>query len=132
MIRNTIRSGITAAMATTLLAAPALADLVSQSGHLRIQWNSACSMSKSMGNYSVRGGVAGILYTTTPCDFGGDVFQYKFIDTQGPERCLGRMTTIYGSRKGVASRWLVDGTVPGYRCSTAGRTFLIEGMEVIP
>jgi len=123
-------SSVSLATAIAATSFPAFADLVSPTGNLRIKHGSNCSTVNPVATYQGRNGASGILYALTCEGLGGDVYFDKFIDTRGAERCLGRLTTYYtSSSKGIVTRWQIDGTVPGYKCTTVGQTFEIERMR---
>lgn len=112
--------------ATVLISFPALAGLryVSKTGNLLVQYGDKCSTVNPSGVYKFGNGVTGLL-TALDCEStGGDIASHKFIDTAGSERCFGRMTQYWSGK--VITVWKIDGTVPGYRCSKAGKTFDFE------
>lgn len=119
-----------AAISIITFVSPALADLVSPDGRIRIKEFSAgtCSADRPSGTYQVNGKIKGILYQLN-CGEPTDLAYHIFIDTAGSERCLGRRTSSLDTDGTVFTSWKVDGSVPGYRCSNAGSTFTLEGMK---
>jgi hypothetical protein len=111
---------------SVLTATPSLAgsQYTSKDGNLTVQYGNKCSTTKPSATYRVRNGVTGNL---TPLDCSGadgDVADYKFEDISGKERCYGQMRHAW-SRK-VFTIWTIEGAIPGYLCSQAGKTFTIE------
>jgi hypothetical protein len=106
------------------------AALTSPDGSLTItfQKSSGCSTGKISGTYSTKSDVSGALYQFD-CGKAEDDDFYFFIDTQGPERCYGKMTNSFGGRYGTTTRWTVLGAVPGYNCTSVGQTLKQDGMH---
>ena len=91
----------------------------------------SCSSTEAVAAYEVRNGPGGLLYTD--CDrtpFGEDDGPdfYNFVDTSGPERCVGRMKSYWGTAVNtpdMVMEWTIDGAHRGYRCSTIGNTYSV-------
>ena len=111
---------------------PAQAQLVSESGNLRIEilrsYQEACATEKPSDSYSVENGVSGLLYPNQCGGYGTDVVEYRFVDTSGTERCTGVVGSGGGGGRGIPIEmyWKIEDAVPGYRCSTIGETYLIK------
>lgn len=131
-MREAIPACITAigytAIFSVLLSQPVLAQLISESGNLRITWlrshEQSCATGEPHGQYEVSGGVNGLLYPTD-CGRtigGGDAGHYKFLDTEGSERCTGSMEIFFSTRVAKTS-WLVEESVSGYACSSIGESY---------
>lgn len=124
------RTGALALGLVTALSAPAIAytalvkEWVSDSDQTRIRVEISSQTLEDRnapaGNYQQSGGSSGILMLTST---NGNDFQMRFRDTSGTERCIGRLNLTSTSDDRAQAVWYVDGTVEGYRCSTAGQTF---------
>jgi hypothetical protein len=95
---------------------------------ITFQESSGCSTGRISGTYSTKSDVSGALYQFD-CGKGEDVNFYFFIDTQGAERCYGKMTNSWGGLGGEATRWNVMGAVPGYQCLSVGQTLRQDNMR---
>ena len=75
------------------------------------------------GKYQSKSAVEGILFDaarSTPEPLGdSDVQTFNFVDTKGKERCYGSTSMSSGG----INIWEVKGAVPGYGCSTVGKTY---------
>lgn len=128
MFQNPLTKTTLAAVtvSSAILTAPVLADEVSAKGDLRIQYSNNCYIGKVSATYRVHNGSSGVLIPLN-CS-GADAeasIPHKFVDTSGKERCVGRMTSIFGYNWST-TRWEIDGSVPGYFCSTVGKTFNVK------
>jgi hypothetical protein len=113
------------------IASPAFAaTLTSPDGSLTITWQSGgCKTGEISGTYRTKSDVSGVLYEFD-CGKDGDVGTHFFIDTQGSERCYGKMTNSWGGRNGdEQTRWSVLGAVPSYKCSSVGQILKQDGMR---
>jgi hypothetical protein len=95
---------------------------------ITFQDSSGCSTGKISGTYSTKSDVSGALYQFD-CGKGEDSNYYFFIDTQGSERCYGKMINSWGGRGGESTRWEVLGAVPSYKCSSVGQTLNQDKMR---
>jgi hypothetical protein len=103
--------------------------LSSPDGSLTVTFQKGgCSTGKISGTYSTKSDVSGVLYQVD-CSSEGDANFYFFIDTQGSERCYGKMTNAWGGRNGESTRWNVQGAVPGYQCPSVGQTLRQDKMR---
>jgi hypothetical protein len=74
------------------------------------------------GVYESTGDIKGVLFAAPlpiPEPIESDVASFNFIDTEGKERCYGSSSMS----SGAVSIWEIKGAVPGYRCSTIGKTY---------
>jgi hypothetical protein len=74
------------------------------------------------GVYESSPDIRGVLFAAPlpiPEPVASDVADFNFIDTEGKERCYGSSTMS----SGAVSIWEIKGAVPGYRCSTIGKTY---------
>jgi hypothetical protein len=74
------------------------------------------------GVYESAPDIKGILFAAPlpiPEHIASDVADFNFIDTEGKERCYGSSHMS----SGAISSWEVKGAVPGFRCSTIGKTY---------
>jgi hypothetical protein len=95
---------------------------------ITFQESSGCSTGRISGTYSTKSDVSGALYQFS-CGEGEDVNFYFFIDTQGSERCHGKMENLWGGSNGETTRWTVLGAVPGYNCTSVGQVLKQGGMR---
>jgi hypothetical protein len=119
---------------------PQRPNTISMNGKLVIKWSNtseaqSCESGNPIAYYSVQGGATGKLFMAPSlCQqyfvtrrqeiFGLDVVDYIFIDTNGSERCTGRVVIGYGGLN-TTSIWKVDNSVSGFQCSKVGREFKI-------
>ena len=95
----------------------------------------SCARGTPSTAYAVSGGARGLLYPTD-CDNnspGDNTAFMRFEDTQGVEKCVGRMRfeRQYQSKPLTAKTiWFVDGAVNGFECSTVGQTFEVTVLNV--
>ncbi len=81
------------------------------------------------------GGSGGLL-TRVHLDAPWGVHQYKFFDTFGSERCVGRLQVTFNryryinGQPTIHAKWIVDGSAKGARCTTVGRTYVTEDMVI--
>jgi hypothetical protein len=116
------------ALCAVAIATPAFA-ITSPDGSLTIMWQSGgCKTGEISGTYNTKSDVSGVLYEFD-CGKDGDVGTHFFIDTQGSERCYGKMINSWGGRGGESTRWEVLGAVPSYKCSSVGQTLKQDGMR---
>ncbi len=74
------------------------------------------------GVYESAPDIKGVLFAAPlpiPEPIASDVADFNFIDTEGKERCYGSSHMS----SGAISSWKVKGAVPGFRCSTIGKTY---------
>jgi hypothetical protein len=103
--------------------------LTSPDGSLTITFErGGCSTGKISGTYSTKSDVSGVLYQLD-CTVTVDQIDFFFIDTQGSERCYGKMINSWGGRGGEYTHWTVLGAVPGYQCSSIGQTLRQDKMR---
>jgi hypothetical protein len=84
-----------------------------------------------IGRYNQKGGSSGYLMSTEQDDPMG--FYTRFHDTSGRDRCVGRMHLFVddsGKQFNSRATWIIDGAVPGYSCSTTGKTFELRMQQV--
>ena len=111
----------------------AQAELVSESGNLRIQrlrsYQEACATRKPSDYYFDQSGISGFLYPNKCSSrYGTDVFvEYRFVDISGTERCTGIVVfDPVGRDLPIEMSWKIEGAVPGYRCNTIGEIYRIR------
>jgi|AGSF01.1.fsa_nt_gi hypothetical protein len=113
------------------LAQAVLPQFSSSSGDFTMRWlrshEESCATREPQGYYSLSGGASGLLY---PTDCGsssasGDSAEYRFIDTNGAERCAGSMIMLFGTRA-VKTIWQIQEAVSGYPCSTLGKSYEVR------
>jgi hypothetical protein len=73
------------------------------------------------GTYKTVSDIEGVLFPAKSprSETEIDTAHFNFVDTKGKERCYG--FTTMGS--GAVSQWEVKGAVPGYKCSTVGKSY---------
>jgi hypothetical protein len=73
------------------------------------------------GTYQTASDIEGILFPARSArsETVIDTEHFNFVDTKGKERCYGLSTMS----SGAVSTWEVKGAVPGYKCSTVGKTY---------
>ena len=87
----------------------------------------SCATREPQGYYSLSGGASGLLYPTD-CGSGspdGDSAEYRFIDTNGAERCAGSMSMLFGTRT-VKTIWQIQEAVSGSPFSTLGKSYEVR------
>ncbi|PZO41883.1 MAG: hypothetical protein DCF19_08410 [Pseudanabaena frigida] len=90
---------------------------------------SGCSSGKINGTYKTAFGISGVLYEIDCETEKGDSATFFFMDTQGGERCYGKMTESWGGRDGDSTEWFTLGAVPGYQCNSIGKPFRQDRMR---
>ena len=123
---------IIASSAVLFFQSTTFAQLVNPSGDLKLLWlrshQESCSTGKPHGSYSISRDMKGLLYPTD-CNspsVGGDIGLYRFIDTNGAERCSGYMEIAFGVKKRASTTWRIINPASGYKCSTVGKTYKIQ------
>lgn len=118
--------GIASCSSALLISIPSLADTkyISKDGNLVVQYGKKCSTTKPTGTYSVRNGASGELKALSCEGLDGDVFDHKFNDAAGNERCYGRMTHAWSQK--VYTIRKIKGVVSGYPCSQVRKTFTLK------
>lgn len=82
------------------------------------------------------GGSGGLL-TRVYIDAPGGIHRYKFFDTVGAERCVGRLQVTFNRYRyingnpTIDAKWAIDGSAKGARCSSVGKTYVTEGMVAV-
>jgi hypothetical protein len=74
------------------------------------------------GIYKSTSNIEGILFAAPlpiPEPLASDIDSFNFVDTKGIERCYGSTSMSSGG----VNVWEIKGAVPGYRCSTIGKTY---------
>jgi hypothetical protein len=73
------------------------------------------------GAYKTVSDIEGVLFpaNSPQSETEIDNARFNFVDTKGKERCYGLSTMS----SGAVSTWEVKGAVPGYKCSTVGKTY---------
>jgi hypothetical protein len=113
------------------LAQAVLPEFSSSSGDFTMRWlrshEESCATREPQGYYSLSGGASGLLYPTDcgSSSAGGDSAEYRFIDTNGAERCAGSMSMLFGTRA-VKTIWQIQEAVSGYPCSTIGKSYEVR------
>ena len=113
----------------------------SESGDLTLtlidSWGRSCARGTPSTAYTVSSGARGLLYPTD-CDNNSsedNTTLMRFEDTQGVERCVGRMRFERQDQSEPLSAktvWFIDGAVNGFECSTVGQTFEVKVLNVQP
>lgn len=86
-----------------------------------------CTSNALSGYYKVtNSGAAGRIYGCAPREYG---YMYTFRDTNGKERCWGKVGLIADAGD-IWSTWYIRGAVDGYRCSTAGKKYDVWDMKI--
>jgi hypothetical protein len=73
------------------------------------------------GTYKTASDIEGVLFPARSARSEAEIdnAHFNFVDTKGKERCYGLSTMS----SGAVSTWEVKGAIPGYKCSTVGKTY---------
>lgn len=103
----------------------------SANGLLSIGISQSCVDYYPRALYQERNGPGGFIEDNKPCQDVNPIkfnYQYKFKDLSGDKRCMGRVSFQKSKPEGYNTTWYIDGSYPGYQCSTVGKVFRVNNI----